>query len=344
MTQSEAQGSEQLATWYSDDSRRYCTHPWKAVALLSDGQVVCSNADMTAKNPLGNIKLQSFREIWAGPRYQTLREAIASDIDQTEVCRGCPHRVTVPPPMAAGHPTPPTMLPRVVHVESSVACNLNCHYMCKREPIEGSRTKKNLDYDLYTRFIDELSPGLLYMAFHMGGENWIHPRAAEMVHYCRVKNPYCYVMSSTNGHFFQTEKKLRDALLSGVDSFFFSIDGTHQESYEKYRQGGDFQVAYDAMKNMVKMRNQIGRTRPLIIWGYILFEWNDSPEEMQRARELAKEAGVDYLAWHLNAGPPEISSKRYHIGSPHLHEIKDELWDVIVTKMEHHDLRLGSYD
>lgn len=342
---SETKSQAKLETWYTDDHRRYCAHPWKSAAILSDGTVVCSNADVTARNPLGSLRMQSFTEIWQGAGFDKLRNAIATDIDQTEVCRGCPHRIESPaPPRANGLVVPPSTLPRVLHVESSVACNLNCHYMCQREPIEGSRSGKNLDFDVYTRTIDELSPGLLYMAFHLGGENWIHPRAAEMVHYCRVKNPYCYIISSTNGHFFRTEKKLREAILCGVDCFFFSIDGTHQESYEKYRQGGDFQVAYDAMKRMVQMRNQLGRTRPLIIWGYILFKWNDSPEEMDRARALAREAGVDHLAWHLNAGPPEISSPRYRIGSPHLHEIKDELWDVIVTQLEHHDLRLGRYD
>ena len=343
MSQAQEPSSPNIATWYRDDTRRFCTHPWKEAAILSDGTVVCSNTDVTARNPLGNIKLQSFAEIWHGAAFGRLRDAIATDIDQTEVCHGCPHRVTGPAPPPADRRAP-QILPRIIHIESSVSCNLNCEEMCLRDPIEGSREGKILDYDAYTKAIDELSPGLLYMHFHLGGENWIHPRAAEMVHYARIRNPYCYVVSSTNGHFFRTEKKLRDAVICGVDCFIFSIDGTDQESYVRYRRNGDFATAFKAMKDMVALRNSLGRQRPVIVWRYILFDWNDSPERMDRARAMAKEIGVDYLAWHLNAGGDEISSKRYHFGSPHLHEIQDELWDVVQTKLEHHDLRLGVYE
>jgi hypothetical protein len=42
---------------------------------------------------------------------------------------------------------------------------------------------------------------------------------------------------------------------------------------------------------------------------------------------MARDMGVDALAWHLNGAGPDMSSSRYYIGSPHLHEIADELWD-----------------
>ncbi len=338
--------TEQIASWYRDDARRYCTQPWKSAVIMSDGTVVCACSDMTVRNPLGNIYDHSFKEIWSAAPYTDLRNSIATDIDKTEVCRGCPYRIEnpAPPLQADGQATPPVTLPRVLHIESTVSCNLNCSYMCQREPIEDSRSNKVLDYEVYTKLIDELSPGLIYMSFHVGGENWIHPKAVEMVNYCRLKNPHVFIISSTNGHFFRTEEKLRRALLSGTDCFIFSIDGTRQESYEKYRTGGDFQTCFDAMKNMVALRNQLGRRRPVIVWRYILFEWNSSEAEMNQARQMAKDIGVDFLSWHLNAGPQEISSKRYHIGSPHLHEIKDELWDLHQTHLEHYDLRFGSYD
>ena len=44
---------------------------------------------------------------------------------------------------------------------------------------------------------------------------------------------------------------------------------------------------------------------------------------------MAKDIGVDFFAWHLNVAEADYSSDRYHIGSPHLEEIADELWDNI---------------
>ena len=78
--------------------------------------------------------------------------------------------------------------------------------------------------------------------------------------------------------------------------------------------------------------NEMGRQRPIIVWRYILFAWNDTPEEMNLAREMAKDIGVDHLTWHLNGVDDQHGSERYYVGSPHLHEIRDELWDTILER------------
>ena len=331
-----------IATWVRHDENRYCTRPWKQATILSDGTMVCACIDVTKTNPLGNLYDAPFSELWNGEKMVAFRNTITENIDRTAICRGCPLRSENAPP--ADLDPASIAKPKILFVESTVVCNLDCHYMCFREPIEGSRNEKMLDFEVYKKLIDDLSPGLIYMEFHIGGENWIHPKAPEMVRYTVDKNPNCYVLTSTNGHFFQTEAKTRAALESGTNCFIFSIDGTCQESYEKYRNGGNFDQAYDAMKRMVAMRNEMGLKNTAIVWRYILFNWNDSEEEMNRAREMAKEIGVDALAWHLNVGPQDISSERYRVGSPHLVEIKDELWDIIMTKLPHADLRLAHYD
>ena len=62
------------------------------------------------------------------------------------------------------------------------------------------------------------------------------------------------------------------------------------------------------------------------MWRYILFDWNDSDEEMARARELAREIGVDQFRWLLTDRPPDGLSKRFVPGSAELERIKDELF------------------
>jgi hypothetical protein len=93
---------------------------------------------------------------------------------------------------------------------------------------------------------------------------------------------------------------------------------------------------------VIEARNRAGKTRPYIVWRYILFPWTDSPAEMDLARKMAREIGVDALAWHLNAASADMSSQRYYIGSPHLHEIADELWDNIQGRGIP-DLKLTTY-
>ena len=329
-----AADDRQIATWVRDEEgvRPYCTRPWRQVAVLSDGTAVCACIDAEKTNPLGNFRTSSFDEVWNGPRYKALRQAIAKNIDAVEICRGCPHRVEGPPPpegFSTGVPKP-----QALFIESHIACNLACPG-CNRDGMIASRDQQMLDFDTYKRVIDDLSPDLKYMEFHVGGENYIHKQAHEMVRYCRDRNPNCIILSSTNGHFFHTEERQRGLLESGIDCVIFSVDGATQESFERYRVNGDLERVLDGMRGVAKMRAEMGQPGPLLVWRYILFHWNDSDEEMARARELAAEVGVDHLAWHLNAVPDMVpmQSKRYYVGAPELPEIEHELWDTLPQRL-----------
>ena len=333
---------ERIATWVRRDaSYPYCTRPWRQLTVLSDGTAVCACVDATKKNPLGNIKEQSLEEIWTGTAYQNLRRGIIKNINQIPVCFECPNRIEEPPP-------PPGYVsgvdkPRALFLESYAGCNLACPG-CSREDIEGSRAELGMDFATYTKLIDDLAPGLQYMEFHIGGENYMHKRAHEMVRYCKDQNPECFVLSSTNGHFFHTEERCQQVLDSGIDALIFSVDGALQESYERYRVNGRLDRVLDAMRRISRMRDEQGSKTPLIIWRYILFAWNDSPDEMNLARRLASEVGADHLTWHLNAADLMQSSKRYYVDSPHLEEIKDELWDTIQARVEGGpNIDFGSY-
>ncbi len=321
-------GPRGIATWvFTRGGRPYCTRPWNQIAVLSDGTAVCACIDAEKTNPLGSFKTQSFDEIWNGPRYAGLRKAITNGaIDAVPICRNCPNRVDGPPPpagLSVGVPKP-----KALFLESHIGCNLACPG-CNRDGMMSSRDQQILDVATFRKVIDSLSPGLRYMEFHVGGENYMHREASAMVRYCKEKNDDCFVLSSTNGHFFHTEKLRQDVLDSGIDCIVFSVDGARQESYEKYRVKGDLKRVLDGMRGLAEMKREQGRDKPLLIWRYLLFEWNDSPEEMDEARALAREIGVDHFAWHLNAVSTQKQSPRYYVGSPHLHEIEHELWDTL---------------
>jgi len=329
MTDTTRPETSTIATWVrADDSRPYCARPWNQIAVLSDGTAVCACIDAEKTNPLGNFKTQTLDEIWNGPRYQGLRKAIRKNIDAVPICRGCPNRIVAPPPEGALLPAKP----RVLYLESYAGCNLECPG-CNRPGIEGSRTELALDFPTYQKIIDSLAPDLAYMEFHLGGENYMHKQASEMVRYCRDKNPQCTILSSTNGHFFHTDDRARDALLSGIDCIIVSVDGATQESYQQYRKNGRLERVLDGMKRLVRIKGELGLAKPLIVWRYILFSWNDSVEEMERARVMAREIGVDHLCWHLNAVENQQASGRYYVGSPNLAEIEHELWDTLPRRL-----------
>jgi len=97
------------------------------------------------------------------------------------------------------------------------------------------------------------------------------------------------------------------------------VDGATQESYEKYRVGGTLSRVLGNMQGMLNYRKERRKRKPKIIWQYILFEWNDSEEEIQSAKEMAVDMEVDVLLWVLTH--TDGASQRFTVDSgatPHL--------------------------
>ena len=115
-----------------------------------------------------------------------------------------------------------------------------------------------LDFDLFTKVIDEAGPTLGRIDFFNYGEAFLHKRAVEMCEYIKTKFPHIYLYTSTNGLAF-TEEKVRQLARSGIDEVTFSLDGSSQEAYVKYRQRGTFEVA--KLESATGSRIEITRTQ-----------------------------------------------------------------------------------
>jgi hypothetical protein len=131
-----------------------------------------------------------------------------------------------------------------------------------------------------------------------------------MCEYIKTHFPHIYLYTSTNGLAF-TEAQARRLVHSGIDEVTFSIDGATQDSYVKYRQRGKFDVALANLRAMADEKRRSGRDVPFLNWRYILFTWNDSDAEMNLARRLATEVGVDRLCWELTDHPEDAFSRRF---------------------------------
>jgi hypothetical protein len=175
--------------------------------------------------------------------------------------------------------------------------------------------------------LDEAGPSLGRVDFFNYGEAFLHKRAVEMCEYVKAAFPHIYLYTSTNGLAF-TEEGARRLARSGIDEVTFSVDGASQDTYERYRQRGRFDVAMANLRAMVDEKRKAARDVPVINWRYILFAWNDRDEEMQRARAMAAEIGVDRLTWEITDHPEDAFSRRFVPGSPDYERIKHEIWDT----------------
>ncbi len=215
-----------------------------------------------------------------------------------------------------------------MYVECTAACNISCNQACCAPETGITRTRQAgmLDFDLFTRVIDEAGPSLGRVDFFNYGEAFLHKRAVEMCEYIKSKFPHIYLYTSTNG-LALTEEKARRLVHSGIDEVTFSIDGASQDTYVQYRQRGDFGKALANLRAMTDEKARHGRDVPHLNWRYILFKWNDRDEEMDAARRLAVESGVDRLCWEITDHPEDSFSQRFRPGTDDYKAIANEIWD-----------------
>jgi hypothetical protein len=314
-------------------SRFTCSWPWSTMVMLCDGRMVCGCADPYGKRVLGDARMATVAGIWTGETASRLRQDLNGG--GSKFCGDCPLKL----PLKRDQTSPQRdlevgALPSRLYVECTAACNISCNQACCAPETGITRTRQAgmLDFDLFTRVIDEAGPSLGRVDFFNYGEAFLHKRAVEMCEYIKAKFPHIYLYTSTNGLAF-TEERARRLVHSGIDEVTFSIDGATPDTYIQYRQRGDFTKAIANLTAAVDEKRRNGRDVPFINWRYILFNWNDSDEEMALARRMAADIGVDRLSWEITDHPENAYSRRFVPGTPAFEGIKFEVWD---------DSRLGN--
>ena len=82
----------------------------------------------------------------------------------------------------------------------------------------------------------------------------------------------------------------------------------------KYMHRSKFDESYKAMKEMAAYRDARGLKEPIVEWKYLLFNWNDHPDHIAQAIEMAKAAKVDILSFWPTHNPYYGMSWRWHLG------------------------------
>ncbi|WP_430823454.1 radical SAM/SPASM domain-containing protein [Carboxylicivirga sp. N1Y90] len=176
-----------------------------------------------------------------------------------------------------------------VSIEPTSICNLKCPE-CPTGAGVLNRPRGQMELKQYEVLLGQLGPQLMYLNLYVQGEPMMHPQFAEMVLLAR-KQGY-YTSCSTNGHFLSSgvAEKLVEADMTRL---IFSVDGLTQDSYQKYRVGGDLSKVIDSIKNVVEAKRRKKRRFPIVVMQFLVFEHNE--HELDGIRQLAKSLDVDKL-------------------------------------------------
>ncbi len=181
-------------------------------------------------------------------------------------------------------------MPISISIEPTTSCNLRCP-QCPSGLRQFSRPTGMLDMNTYKNALDQVGPALTYLTLYFQGEPFLNPSFLEMVAYASQKK--IYTATSTNAHYLDNSN-CKNTIESGLDRLIISMDGITEESYKKYRIGGQLDKVMEGTKNLVTWKKKLKSKTPYIIWQFIVFGHNE--HEVDEVKKLAKTIGVDHLA------------------------------------------------
>lgn len=297
------------------------------ITINCDATVSCNCQDYNGTGHIGDLNKNSFSEVFFGPAASHLRSELAAGRIPIKSCTRCGDLKRVPRAQVTGTPPayagPKPRLPyRGMLLENTVRCNIDC-LGCDRGSAARIRTVLQMDLAKLSQMADLVAELGLQQLFYLNlGEPFLSPNIGKELPILRAKNPDCRIVISTNGIILNNDTK-REAALH-ASQILFSIAGINDEMLKRYEKYGSFEKAFGNLKALVKFRNDRGLKAPVLEWKYLLFNWNDREETIERAIEMAREAGVDIISFWPTNNPFYGYSFRYRLG--HLDHVGVKCW------------------
>jgi pyruvate-formate lyase-activating enzyme len=292
-----------------------CRMIFDELCVLANGDIVCSCADPSGFRVYGNVYRDRIADVYNGTMYRKMRQWQLSAKANSwcpvikSACAGRVSRATTADQVTG-------RAVKMLQLEPISYCNLKCpacpvtqfdinpHYREDRASI--------LPLEVMLSVVEQL-PELEKILFYNFGEPFLHKDAITFLQIVRRQRSEVLLHTSTNGLALTSRKIDSLASESLADLIVFSIDGAREDSYRRYRVNGDFNHALANLAALVRACERAGTAdRMEIVWQYILFQWNDSDEELTEAKHLAAEIGVP-IKWVFTH--TEGASLRYTAGS-----------------------------
>ena len=135
-----------------------------------------------------------------------------------------------------------------------------------------TRPKTAMSMDLYKKIVDDCHDnGIKDLVLNFYNEPFLDKLIFDRIAYAKSKG---FIISTfSNGSLLNEETRTK-LLNSGINEINFSFDGFSKETYEKIRQGLNFETVRDNILNLVAERNQKNMKTPRITVSYVQSQWN----------------------------------------------------------------------
>jgi len=167
------------------------------------------------------------------------------------------------------------IIPEYVQIEISNHCILKCP-LCPKGQGEIKRNNLDIEINIFKSILNELNQYDPRIQLWNYGEPLLHKKIIPLLKI--IDNRFNYCSMSTNGQF-MTNKLAKTIVQCGITEIIFSIDGIDQKTYEKYRIGGQLNLALENMKKVIKAKQLLNSDIEITIQ-FLVFKhnFNDIPK------------------------------------------------------------------
>lgn len=232
----------------------------------------------------------------------------------------------------------PAGLPISLSIEPTTSCNLGCPE-CPSGLKQFSRPTGNLKSEQLYNWLKPIVDRLWYVNFYFQGEPFIHKEILSQIAF--VSKQGVFTSTSTNAHFI-TKEVAENIIASGLDQLIISIDGTTQETYEKYRIHGKLEKVLEGTTNIIEAKRNLQSSTPHVVFQFLVVAHNE--HQIEDAKQLAKKYDVNEIrfktaqVYNFENGneliPKNDKYSRYK-------QLKSGKW-VVKNKLENHCWRMWS--
>jgi len=165
--------------------------------------------------------------------------------------------------------------PPQIDIELNAGCNMKCPFC-----LHGYENIKNnlLHTDTYKRIIDEaVKLGVRGLKLNYINEPMLRRDLEDCIEYAK-KAGMLNIYMVTNGTLLKPDRY--DRLLdSGITKVFVSIDAVTEETYNKQRLSGKYNIVIDNLMGFIKRRNERGLQFPLVRVSFLRNKINQHEEK-----------------------------------------------------------------
>src|SRR5210317_145359 len=178
--------------------------------------------------------------------------------------------------------------PYIFVLEVTNVCNLKCPFCLTGKGISGGRDVRHLSFEEAKSIIDPVAEYIYLLQLYTWGEPLLNKDTIKIIEYAKERN--IYVMLSTNATAMTPAYNER-LINSKIDYLMVAIDGGSDDTYKKYRVGGNYTKVLANVCDLLEQKRKRLSDHPFVEWQFIVFKHNE--HEVSDTEKMAYKIGIN---------------------------------------------------